>query len=221
MRGHHIAKYIKWMARTMYINLRLRCKVSAKAPFLPIIATSRVRLYCEKKAAIDYDAGSYIRLGFSGSGVAAFEHTGINLELHDAAVLRLRGVSLIGYGCSLCVHRNAILEVGDGTYVAANSVIKSMRRIHIGRNCAIAWNVTILDSDFHPWSLNGEEREISKEVVIEDHVWIGNGAMILKGVTIGSGSIIGAGSIVTGDVPASCLAAGNPARVVRAGVSWR
>lgn len=38
---------------------------------------------------------------------------------------------------------------------------------------------------------------------------------ILKGVTIGGGAIVGAGSVVTKDVPNWCIAAGNPAKVVK------
>ncbi|MDZ4064777.1 MAG: DapH/DapD/GlmU-related protein, partial [Coriobacteriia bacterium] len=53
-------------------------------------------------------------------------------------------------------------------------------------------------------------------VHIEDDVFIGAGAIVLKGVTIGAGSVIGSGSVVTASVPAAVVCAGNPARVVRA-----
>jgi acetyltransferase-like isoleucine patch superfamily enzyme len=55
----------------------------------------------------------------------------------------------------------------------------------------------------------------SEPVIIEDHVWIGSKAIILPGVRIGSRSTIGAGSIVTRNIPPRCVAAGNPARVLR------
>jgi len=63
-------------------------------------------------------------------------------------------------------------------------------------------------------------RESSKLIVIGNQVWIGSGARILKGVIIGDNAIIAAGSIVTRDIPANCMAAGIPARVVRTNVSW-
>lgn len=50
---------------------------------------------------------------------------------------------------------------------------------------------------------------------IDDHVWIGQDAVILKGVTIGKGAIVGAFSVVTRDVEPWTVVAGNPARVVR------
>ena len=61
---------------------------------------------------------------------------------------------------------------------------------------------------------------MNRPVVIGNHVWIAAGAMILKGVTIGDGAVIAAGAVVTKDVPAYCLAAGVPARVIRENVLW-
>jgi acetyltransferase-like isoleucine patch superfamily enzyme len=52
-------------------------------------------------------------------------------------------------------------------------------------------------------------------VVIEEGVWIGAHAIILKGARIGKGSIIGAGAVVSGEIPPMSIAAGNPAKVVK------
>jgi acetyltransferase-like isoleucine patch superfamily enzyme len=54
----------------------------------------------------------------------------------------------------------------------------------------------------------------ASEVLIQDNVFIGAGAFILKGVTIGANSVVGAGAVVTSSVPANTIVAGNPARVV-------
>lgn len=53
---------------------------------------------------------------------------------------------------------------------------------------------------------------IIKDVIIEDDVWVGAGAIILKGVTIGKGSIIGAGSVVTRSIPPYHVYVGNTQR---------
>ena len=52
-------------------------------------------------------------------------------------------------------------------------------------------------------------------VTIEDGCWVGGGVIILQSVTIGKGSVIGAGSVVTKSIPADCLAACNPCKIIR------
>jgi maltose O-acetyltransferase len=52
-------------------------------------------------------------------------------------------------------------------------------------------------------------------VIIEDDVWVGSRAIILRGVTVGRGSIVAAGSVVTKSVPRYAIVAGCPARVIR------
>jgi len=51
--------------------------------------------------------------------------------------------------------------------------------------------------------------------VIEDNVWIGTRAILLKGVHVGSGSVIGAGAVETRNVPPAAVVVGVPARVIR------
>lgn len=111
----------------------------------------------------------------------------------------------------------ATVEIGNDTYINRRSEITCLDRVTIGGRCAISWDVLITDTDYH--SLGGSASV--SPVWIGDHVWIGAKATILKGVAVGDGAVIAAGSVVTKDVPAASLAAGNPARVVRQGVSWR
>ena len=61
----------------------------------------------------------------------------------------------------------------------------------------------------------------ARDVMIGDRVWVGIKAFLAKGTVIGDGSVVGAYSFVSGPIPAQCLAAGVPARVLRRGVSWR
>lgn len=58
-------------------------------------------------------------------------------------------------------------------------------------------------------------------VIIGDHVWICSNVSITKGVTIGEGAIISANSVVTTNIPAHCIASGNPAKVIAENIYWR
>ena len=54
-----------------------------------------------------------------------------------------------------------------------------------------------------------------KPVVIKKNAWVTVGVTVLAGVTIGEGSVTAANSVVTNDIPPQCLAAGNPAKVIK------
>ncbi|MGZ3582222.1 MAG: acyltransferase [Ktedonobacterales bacterium] len=108
------------------------------------------------------------------------------------------------------------IAIGDGTYLNRNTEIIAQRDVRIGRNCKIAWDVVITDTDQHGV---GNRPVLARPVIIEDEVWIGCRALILKGVTIGKGAIIGAGAIVTKDVPARAIVTG-PAATIRGYVSY-
>lgn len=52
-------------------------------------------------------------------------------------------------------------------------------------------------------------------VIIEDDVWVGAQAIILRGVKVGRGAIVAAGSVVTKSIPPYAIVAGNPAKIIR------
>lgn len=109
------------------------------------------------------------------------------------------------------VGKNALVEIGNGTYLNRNTLIISNLHVKIGRDCRIAWDVVIMDSDQHP--VPGKTSE-DKPVIIESNVWIGCRCIVLKGVHIGESAIIAAGSVVTKDVPPRVVVGGVPAKVL-------
>lgn len=132
---------------------------------------------------------------------------------------------------SIAADGEAVIEIGEGSYVA-NASLVAAGRITIGARCLIAGGVTIADSDFHPLEpaarladtvalspVGDRARRPSldvRPVVIGDDVWIGWNATVLKGVRIGAGAVVEPGSVVTRDVAAGARVAGNPARPVGA-----
>lgn len=121
--------------------------------------------------------------------------------------------------------------IGENSYVGDHSRIWSAESVKIGDYVFISHNVNIMDTNAHEMDAdervenyklrlrNGYPKEKgsvqSAPIIIEDHVWIGFNAIILKGVKIGKGAIVAAGSVVTKDVPEYHLVAGNPAKIIK------
>lgn len=121
----------------------------------------------------------------------------------------------------LCVEKGAILIIGNNCAMSSPR-IWARQEITIGNHVMLGGNVTIVDSDCH--SLNHVHRRDNivdnknakcAPVHIEDDVFVGMNVIILKGVTIGARSVIGAGSVLVTNIPADCIAAGNPAKVIK------
>lgn len=116
--------------------------------------------------------------------------------------------------CKLKIGNNCLF--GDDSHItAANSIL-------IGNNLLTGKKVLISDNSHgaitkEELSIAPLHRVITSKggVVIGNNVWIGENAAILQGVTIGDGAIIGANSVVTKDVPANCIAVGNPAQIIK------
>jgi len=131
----------------------------------------------------------------------------------------------VKFGVGVCLVGNVVpieivslkgsnISIGDHTFINYGTSITAYQQVRIGRHCLLGHHVRILDKNEH----GIKERNVAPPaapIVIEDNVWIGSHTIILPGVSIGSNSAIGAGSVVTRDVPANCLAVGNPARVLR------
>lgn len=121
------------------------------------------------------------------------------------------------------------IEVGSGAVLIighhsgmSNTSLLCMKNITIGHHVNIGDGCMIMDSDFH--SLHWEDRmdretdtdrAKTSAVTIGDAVFIGARSIICKGVTIGEHTVVAAGSVVVSDIPANCLAGGNPAKVIK------
>lgn len=111
---------------------------------------------------------------------------------------------------------SAKITIGSRTYINRRTELRCQDSIEIGKGCAISWDVSIMDTDYH--SIN--RQPVSKPIKIGDHVWVGCRAVVLKGVTIGDGAVIAAGAVVNRDVPPKALWAGVPARVIKEDIEW-
>lgn len=171
-------------------------------------ARERLRTY----GVFGHLLGFWLRRRFQSAGVIlvrggwplpAIENYGGRIEVGNCAFFA---------GVRLECWQDAVIRIGDGTYLNRNTEVVSGLSVTIGRDCKIARDVIIMDTDQH--EIPGKPLQ-ARPVVIGDRVWIGARALILKGVQIGSDSVIGAGAIVTKSVPAGSVVIGPAAGVRR------
>lgn len=133
-----------------------------------------------------------------------------------------------GAGCSIAdvyvdSPRGAAISVGAGTWFNGGSAFRMDEEcgITVGRGCLFGDEVRIWTSDMHSVvDMRCRRVNTPREVVIGNRVWIGFRSLVLKGSRIGDGSVLGAGAVLAGSIPDNCVAAGNPAKVVKRRVTW-
>jgi len=136
--------------------------------------------------------------------------------------LDVNGHFEIGRGARISIGDRAVVSLGSG-FINNSCVLAIEHRLSIGNDCAIGWNVQIMDDDFHSLIVDGETSSTTNDgVQIGNHVWIGSNVTILKNVTVPDGCVVAAGSIVNRKFSeADCLIAGSPAKVIKRNILWR
>lgn len=94
--------------------------------------------------------------------------------------------------------------------------------IVLGQDCMLSFDVSLRAGDSHGLFDIATLEPVSApaSILVEPHVWLGEGVSVLKGVRIGAGTIVGAGAVVSSSLEGASVAVGTPARVLRSGVSW-
>lgn len=97
--------------------------------------------------------------------------------------------------------------------------ISGTGKVHIGSYFHSGKYIRILTSNhnYKGEMIPYDETMVTKDVWIDDFVWLGESVMILPGVHIGEGAIIQAGSVVVKNIPSYAIAGGHPAKVF----AWR
>ena len=146
-----------------------------------------------------------------------------SVRLRGRAKLVGSGQVILGEGVSfngtitpieLITYASGRIEIGNHTFINYGSSIAARASVKIGSHCHLGHYLFVMDNDQHD-VVRHWELPPSEPVIIGDNVWIGSKVVILPGVRIGNNAVVGAGSIVTKDIPPRCVAAGNPARVIR------
>lgn len=119
-------------------------------------------------------------------------------------------------------NREPKIFIGNNVSINWDCHIGAINRVEIEDNVLIGSRVLITDhSHGHIPPLSTDVAPLARElyskgpVKICKNVWIGENVSILPGVTIGENTIVGAGAVVTHSLPANCVAAGCPAKVIK------
>ena len=142
------------------------------------------------------------------------------LEMLREGRLELGAHVLLEPGVWISGPEHARIRIGGGSFLNRNVMVAAMDLVEIGEHCMLANGCFVTDANHRfddparpvPWqgfSTKGPTR-------IGANVWCGANVVVTSGVTIGERCVIGANSVVTSDIPPFSIAAGAPARVLRA-----
>lgn len=143
---------------------------------------------------------------------------------NNKVVVGSKAKFLGGHNATIFVNMNSngTFEVGENSSLRGVKCEINGAAIRIGKNVMTSYGIYLRNHDSHK-VLSVETGEVTNppaDINIGDHVWLCEGCTILKGVTVGNDSIVALKSLVTKDVPANCIAAGCPSKVVKNGITW-
>lgn len=120
----------------------------------------------------------------------------------------------IGKDCNIgsFVEIQKDVVIGDRCFISSHSFICSL--VTIEDDVFIGHGVVTINDVYPPSRRRTGTNKAWKGTLIKKGATIGSNATLLP-VTIGENAVVGAGSVVTKDVPANCVVAGNPAKVIR------
>lgn len=122
-------------------------------------------------------------------------------------------------GVILPLHRLRGVKMGKGCYIDPTAIVETAypENITLGNDVRITAGAILMTHIKAPHYLreSGLVPSVLKEIVIEDHCFIGVNSVIMPGVRVGKASVVVSGAVVLGDVPPYCMVAGNPAQVVK------
>jgi acetyltransferase-like isoleucine patch superfamily enzyme len=204
---------VAWL-KSLYFNLHyLPLKQGLRCPI--ILAPGVKLLTVRGEVLIKTQGVSYgmIKIGFKHYGFQTNNDKTI-LE-NNGGKLIFNGRAEIGQGTAVIIGKNGNLYLKKGVCIGGNSKIICYDHITIGINSRFAWDVTIMDTDFHKTLnlLTNELNEGKEPIVIGDHNWIGFGTTILKGTCTPDFCVIAANSLLLKGYKCGdhCLLGGHPA----------
>lgn len=139
----------------------------------------------------------------------------------EGNVLRVKA-NVIVDDLHICFGNYGNCEIGENTRIIASNFIIAYASVIIGEDCLLSSGIILRTHDGHHIfnRITGERLNTCKDIVIDNHVWIGREALLLPGAQIGEGSIVGARTITSSRFEDHVIVAGVPGKVIRRDVCW-
>lgn len=218
-----ICIFIISIPKTVYFNFHyFELK---KAIRLPIFVSYKVKL---KKMG---DRGSLkcpdrfmsIKLGFSDGSFDMGNSKKSCFYQDGNSLIEFEGNATLCNPFFITVNKGSNLKFGKNLKSNTNLVLSCDKKISIGDDVLIGWNVTIIDGDGHPIYFNGskEPYNYAREIIIQNKVWISSNVIILKGTNILKESVISSGATVCSEFKEeNVIIGGMPAKIIKNNISW-
>ena len=129
------------------------------------------------------------------------------------------------YSLSLNMYNNSTFYSGKDNYFNGilKIIISEYSSVIIGDDCMFSFDIWIRTADPHLIydGITKKRINLSKNIYVGDHVWVGQNAFLLKGSKLGSGCIIGASGVKSGIIYSNTICAGNPAKEIKENIFWK
>ncbi|MEO8533826.1 MAG: acyltransferase [Flavobacterium sp.] len=213
-------RLIKENIKTIYFNFKYF--PFKEAISFPVLISKNV-LFKELNGTIKFECPlkyGLVKIGYGKVGIFDEKFSRAILEISGEIIFK--GSANFGQGSKISVAKEAKIIFGNKFTITAESAIVASEKIEFGNNCLLSWDILIMDSDLHTiMDEGGKIINDPEEILVEDNVWIGCRALVLKGARIPSGSVIAANTVVNKNLKSTnSLYAGIPARMIREKISW-
>ena len=108
------------------------------------------------------------------------------------------------------------MDIGKNAKISRKAELdysNNPRGIHIGDNTYVTGGVIIMTHD--------HVRALKTDTYIGKNCFLGANCIILPGVKVGDHVVVGTGSVVTHDVPSHSIVVGNPAKIIKSGITLK
>jgi len=210
------------LIKSIYINFRL----------LPFRQAIKLPIIVSKSTHLDSLSGEIVlevkvkfamlRIGFFQTDFMSWKEN-INFIKIDGK-WHINGQTNLGVGCKIVIDKDAKLFIGDNFVLGSNSKIICRDKIEIQSNCRIAWDVQIMDTNFHYIKdiENGRVQKKTNPIFIGLNNWIGNRSSIMPGTQTPDYFIIASNSLCNKnykkDFYSFTMIGGTPAKLIKTNV---